>query len=215
MSITLDLISGAIAGLGAPTQARNWDLVSASTRNAAVVVGIRLSPEPTVLAVLRSPKLKEHGGEVGFPGGKQEPADADLRSTALRELEEEVGVGAAQVEVLGQLTPVPVITGRYLIHPFVAHVREGASPSVCSEEIERILEIPLWPWLTAEMRICGVEGTWRGRASTAPYFELSGCVLYGASAFIFFELLANVAAKLGRELPPMVMRRGFPWGDRY
>ena len=184
-------------------------------RPAAVVVPLRLEAEPRVVLTLRGAQLKDHAGEVGFPGGKPEPGDADLEATALREMDEELGVPASEVEIVGSLMPMPVITGRYLIHPFVGVLAAGARPRAASAEIARVLELPLLPILTGETRIAAIEGRWSGAAVFAPHFALDGCVLYGASAYIFYELLIRLAARMGYTLPPPEIQTETPWGDRY
>src|SRR5262249_7545643 len=85
---------------------------------AGVVIPIVSSRDPSAIFILRGAHLKDHAGEVALPGGKPEPGDADLKATALRELGEEIGLGADDIEWLGSLSPCPVITGRYMIHPF-------------------------------------------------------------------------------------------------
>jgi 8-oxo-dGTP pyrophosphatase MutT (NUDIX family) len=191
-------------------------LIDASrARPAAVVVPIVLAPEPHAAVVLRGVDLKEHAGEVGFPGGKPDARDADLAATALRELEEEVGVPRSEVELCGELRPTPVITGRYLIHPFVGVLGPGAIPRVASAEIARVLTLPLMPLLDGGAPIGAVKGEWSGATFFAPHFALDGCVLYGASAYILYELLARLAAALGRALPPLRLQDELPWGSRY
>jgi len=184
-------------------------------RAAAVVVPLRLDGEPRVVVVLRGSHLKDHAGEVGFPGGKPEPSDADLQATALREMDEELGVPAAEVEILGTLMPMPVITGRYLIHSFVGALAEGAAPRAASSEIARVMELPILPYLLGERPIAAIRGEWSGTVVFAPHFPVDGAVLYGASAYIFYELLARLAAQLGHTLPPPELQTEPPWGDRY
>jgi 8-oxo-dGTP pyrophosphatase MutT (NUDIX family) len=191
-------------------------LIDASrAKPAAVIVPIALTPEPHAVVVLRGSELKEHAGEVGFPGGKPDARDADLAATALRELEEEVGVPRSEIELCGELRPTPVITGRYLIHPFVGVLGAGAAPRVASAEIARVLALPLMPLLDGTAPISAVKGEWNGATIFAPHFALDGCVLYGASAYILYELLARLAAALGRTLPPLRLQDELPWGNRY
>jgi 8-oxo-dGTP pyrophosphatase MutT (NUDIX family) len=187
---------------------------------AAVVLPITFDEGVNLVVVVRAAHLRDHGGEVGFPGGKPEPSDPDLRATALREMEEEVGVSPGSVEVVGTLTPVPVISGRYLIHPFVALADEGARFRVASAEVERVIEVPLLPWILGERPTHAVRAPYRGKDVLFPHFEVSSAgeprtVLYGASAYIAHELLTAIAEDLGVALPMPQIEASFPWGDRY
>ncbi len=212
--LDVDLVRRAVQGPAGPHAGSRFIDVS-HAKPAAVVVPLQLAPEPAAVLVLRGSHLKDHAGEVGFPGGKPDPSDADLRATGLRELEEEVGVGAAEIEIVGELRPMPVITGRYMIHPFAGVLRDGASPRVASREITRILSLPLLPLLTGERVIDAVQGEWHGVVLFAPHFEVDGCVLYGASAYILYDLLSRLAATLGLMLPPPRIVNELPWGNRY
>lgn len=183
-------------------------------RPAAVALPLSFDPEPIVYAVLRASTLRDHAGEVGFPGGKREAADVDLRATALRELAEECAV--RDVDLLGALTPVPVITRRFLIHPFVVALPADARPIAAESEIAEVLPIPLTGYLSGERRIAAIRGTWLERTFTTPHFELrEGVVLYGASAFMLYELLVALAGELSLTLPDPVLVTEPPWGDRY
>ena len=195
-----------------PFAARDWK-AGLPPAPAAVCIPIAFEPEPIAYAVLRSKELRDHAGEVGFPGGKVEPGDADLRATALRELEEEVAL--ADVEVLGSLTSVPVITGRYMIHPFVVAIDAGR-PTIRDTEIAAIYELPIAEYVAGRARIEGVESTFDGQTFITPHFHLtSQVILYGASAFMFWELLTLVAAELAVEMPAPTLVDTYPWGDRY
>jgi hypothetical protein len=110
---------------------------------------------------------------------------------------------------------MPVITGRYLIHPFVGVLHEGAVAHPASAEVARVIAVPLLPLLSGERPIGAVTGEWNGAQVFAPHFPLEGCVLYGASAYILYELLARLALALGIALPPSRIQQEPPWGDRY
>jgi 8-oxo-dGTP pyrophosphatase MutT (NUDIX family) len=193
-----------------PYPARKWDHATAPLP-AAVCLPIALDPTPTVFAVLRSSELRDHAGEVGFPGGKPEDGDRDLSATALRELGEEVGV---QGVILGSLTTVPVITGRYMIHPFVT-LLGGDRPMIRSPEIAEIFAVPLLPYLHGEATIHAVQTNWKGDTFLTPHFTLGDSILYGASAYMLYELLLRIAAELAIEMPPPTLVTDYPWGDRY
>jgi 8-oxo-dGTP pyrophosphatase MutT (NUDIX family) len=211
MELTPALVRSALCGL--PSAPSLWlPVLQDNPRAAAVAVPIRFSNEPAAIAILRSTTLREHAGQVAFPGGKAEPEDRDLYATALREMDEEVGLSEA--ELLGRLTPTPVYSGRYLIHPYVVAVPEAHAPEPRSPEIARILELPLGAWLRGDEPTRGVLVPWEGSTVLMPHFELDGCVLYGASAVIFHELITCLADALGVTLPPPRLQKTMPWGDR-
>jgi len=179
-------------------------------RDAAVVVPLSLSSPrgPVAFVLVRSAHLRDHAGELGFPGGKVEPGES-LSVAALREVEEEIGVGAADVDLLGELTPVPVVTGRFLLHPFVGAL--GSLPQITSSEHAELHEVPLARWLIDREEIEITEAPWRGLDLMVPHFRIGSHVMYGASAAIFFELLSLLSQR------PLVTRMvdEKPWGDRY
>lgn len=197
---------------------------------AGVLLPLRLGPSPHVLAIIRSRKLREHGGEVGFPGGKNEPGES-LLMTALRESEEELGLSRSRLRPLGSLQPVSVITGRFMIHPYVALLEDDEEIVPCPGEVERVLRLPILPWLSGELPIDAVEVNLGASTEPAgafgstpvsdtgvlklPHFQLDDCVLYGASAYIFHELLARIARASGHSLPPPRIQDELPWIGRY
>ncbi|MFB6267027.1 MAG: CoA pyrophosphatase [Halodesulfurarchaeum sp.] len=91
-------------------------------RDAAVLVPIVERPEgPHILFIKRSDHLGEHPGQMGFPGGGQEPRDGDLRQTAIREANEEIGLRPDEIRFVGRLDDTRT-TSRYAITPFVARI---------------------------------------------------------------------------------------------
>jgi len=92
-----------------------------------VLVPLLLAPpqEPYVVLTRRRADLRRHAGEISFPGGRQDPEDANLMDTALREAEEEIGLPRADVNVLGELPSTSTFATNYLIHPFVGSIAVG------------------------------------------------------------------------------------------
>src|SRR3954453_5294450 len=73
----------------------------------------------------RRDDLSRHAGEISFPGGRQDHPDEDLRTTALREADEEIGLDPAVVQLVGALPPVGTFVTGYRIFPFVGLVESG------------------------------------------------------------------------------------------
>ncbi len=96
-----------------------------------------------VLFTKRTSKVKYHQGQLSFPGGAFDPQDGDLKSTALRESFEEIGLQPGDVDVLGKLDDVATLTSRYIITPFVGIIPYPYNFRINPEEVEKILEVPL------------------------------------------------------------------------
>ena len=110
---------------------------------AAVVMPIfEREGEAHFLLTLRTQEVATHKGQVSFPGGLRESADATLHETALREMEEEVGIGDSHVEVVGPFHQYLSKT-HFAVTPFVAFLNEGFTVSPNPREVARILEVPL------------------------------------------------------------------------
>jgi len=166
--------------------------------DSAVLIPLVVYSAPEVLLVVRGKNLREHAGEVGFPGGKKEAGDVSLLSTALREAEEEIGLSPNSVEVLGSLSPMPVATSRYRIHPFVGWVEQPPT-WVLSGEIDRLVSLPLRALLDGEIPCEKMQMTWVGVEIEAPCYVVDPKTrIYGASAFVLMELLSVVGPVLAR-----------------
>lgn len=90
----------------------------------------------------RAARLAHHPGQVAFPGGKQDPTDADARACALREAEEEIGLPPDAVEVLGALAPHETVT-HFVVTPFVGLVTRPFAPRLDRAEVDEVFEAPL------------------------------------------------------------------------
>jgi 8-oxo-dGTP pyrophosphatase MutT (NUDIX family) len=114
-----------------------------SLKPAAVLVPIVERAEPTVLLTKRSEKMPTHAGQISFPGGRVHVGDATLVATALRELEEEIGIGADFVSLGGFLDPYETVNSGFMILPVVGFVRNGFTLEVNAHEVAEVFEAPL------------------------------------------------------------------------
>jgi 8-oxo-dGTP pyrophosphatase MutT (NUDIX family) len=96
----------------------------------------------TVLLTQRTPHLRDHAGQVSFPGGRVETSDADAIDTALRETEEEIGLARRHVEVIGALPIYRTVTN-YDVTPVVALVRPPFELAIDAHEVAEAFEVPL------------------------------------------------------------------------
>jgi 8-oxo-dGTP pyrophosphatase MutT (NUDIX family) len=91
----------------------------------------------------RREDLRRHGGEISFPGGRQDDDETDLRLTALREAREEIGLDPKHVELVGALQPTPTIATNYAVYPFVGLIEPGHEWVPSAREVDAILELGL------------------------------------------------------------------------
>jgi 8-oxo-dGTP pyrophosphatase MutT (NUDIX family) len=110
---------------------------------AAVLVPIVNRPDGLmVLLTLRSAGLPEHAGQISFPGGRVEAEDASVAHAALREANEEVGLPAGRVTILGELTAYETVTG-YCVTPVVGWVEPPFELTLDPIEVADVFEAPL------------------------------------------------------------------------
>jgi 8-oxo-dGTP pyrophosphatase MutT (NUDIX family) len=133
--------------------------------------------------------LRRHAGEISFPGGRQEVPDEDLRETALREAEEEIGLAADAVELVGALPPTGTFVTSYRIHPFVGVIAPGHAWTPQPSEVEEVLELSL-PDL-----VRGHESRRllrRGVPIKTPTYTVGDSFVWGATARIVEQLLERL-----------------------
>jgi 8-oxo-dGTP pyrophosphatase MutT (NUDIX family) len=175
---------------------------------AGVLVPLVWDAGLTCIVTLRSSALRQHAGEVSFPGGRPDDSDRDLAHTALREAEEELGI--RQARILGELSSMPLYTSDYRLTPFVAEVSAKAL-DINEAEVAKVLRISLHEVLVGD-RIEAVPWQHDSGVSLSPVFVLGDHVMFGATAHTFYELVVLLAPLCGVEVPPLRPGR-FTWGD--
>ena len=157
-------------------------------RQAAVLIPLRkINQQVEVLLTQRAGNLNTHGGEVAFPGGKQDASDASLQFTALRETHEEIGIAPEQITVLGELRPYVSKFG-LLVTPFVGIVSDKAEIVVNPDEIESVFSVPLSYFETAKpIRIDQISR--HSEDYEVPVYKYQGYEIWGLTAMIMIEFL--------------------------
>jgi 8-oxo-dGTP pyrophosphatase MutT (NUDIX family) len=134
-----------------------------------------------------------HGGQIGFPGGKREEQDPDLSYTALRETEEEVGVRAADIQLLGQLSELYIPVSNFLVYPFVGYVDYTPEFRPQPSEVAQVLHVPFKDVVNPDHRqLTDIRIAPQLILRDVPHFALNGHVVWGATAMMISELLAVV-----------------------
>lgn len=131
-----------------------------------------------------------HRGQIGFPGGKAEPEDASLEITALRETEEEIGVRAADISILGRLSQLYIPVSNFIVHPFVGSIDYYPDFIRQEEEIAGIIETPIVDLFhhstiqTANIPLPSSDVI----LPDIPHFKINETIIWGATSMMLSEL---------------------------
>jgi 8-oxo-dGTP pyrophosphatase MutT (NUDIX family) len=162
------------------------------TKDAAVLVPLHGDPLTAVFTERRA-DLRRHAGEISFPGGRQEEPDEDLRMTALREAEEEIGLPASAVELVGALPPVGTFVTGYRIYPFVGLIPSGHAWTPQESEVAQVLEFTLRDLVAGhEMKRLIRKGV----PIKTPTYTVEGHLVWGATGRIVQSLLERLGPLL-------------------
>ena len=131
-----------------------------------------------------------HSNQVSLPGGKREKKDQDTMHTAIREAQEELGIDLSGLEILGRLSDLYIQPSNYLVHPYIGYILNTPDFIPDNSEVKELIEVPLSdlsdPALIKQKEIKVADGF----TLDAPYFDLKGYVVWGATAMILSEFLA-------------------------
>ncbi|BFM48966.1 CoA pyrophosphatase [Marinomonas sp. THO17] len=163
-------------------------------RSAAVLIPIWQEPRDGELYVLltqRALHMRNHPGQIAFPGGKHDPDDASIQYTALRETLEEVGLAPDCFDLLGELGEYCTLSG-FCIKPIVAEMTRKSELSLCEEEVKSVHWVPLRHLLTPQnyqFKQRKLDSVSRG------YFEIyyGDIRIWGVTAGILYGLYQTLA----------------------
>jgi 8-oxo-dGTP pyrophosphatase MutT (NUDIX family) len=160
---------------------------------AAVLVGlIRRDEGMQVLLTRRTDALRNHAGQVSFPGGRLEADDADAVAAATRETFEEVGIPASLITPLGYLDAFTTITG-FRVLPVVATIANDYVARPDANEVAEVFEVPL-AFLLDPANLASLSLEHRGRARQVWEFSYPGQRIWGVTAAIVVNLRERLAA---------------------
>jgi 8-oxo-dGTP pyrophosphatase MutT (NUDIX family) len=140
-----------------------------------------------LLFTRRTDNVKEHKGQISFPGGARQGGES-LLETALRESREEIGLLPDRVEVLGELDDTVTTVSNFIVTPFVGVIRQPQELKPDGWEAAEIIEIPIARLLDKNSREEKNELV-EGKPVTSYYYNYKGRVIWGATARILHQFL--------------------------
>lgn len=174
-------------------------IVDSSRIASAVLIPLyRKNGEYHVLFTQRTDSVRDHKGQISFPGGAYEEQDGTLLNTALRESAEEIGLDTDTVELLGELDDITTMGTNYIISPFVATISWPFSLKLFPTEVKEIIEVPLAILLDKDYR--GKTNQYiNGQTTATDSYIYQGKVIWGATARILKQFLEIIEAIENKE----------------
>ena len=153
--------------------------------------------ETRVVLTKRPDTMPSHSGEIAFPGGKHDPhLDADLRATALRETEEEIGLEPAAIEVLAQLDGLATVATRFVVTPFVGVLRHRPLLTPHPWEVAAVFDVALSELMDPDAYHGERWDVWKEDLDVH-FYDLPGETIWGATARILTSFLGLLVAGSG------------------
>ena len=171
--------------------------LSGAGREAAVM--LLISPDcktqsPSIVLTRRKDTLQHHPGQISLPGGSREAGET-IQQTALREVEEEIGVAPETIEIIGTLNRIYVPPSDFTVAPLVGWLTAKPDFAIQAEEVDQLIVVPIAELLDPSNRQFS-SVTSDSHQRDVPWFALLGQQVWGATAIV----LDDFAQRLQREL---------------
>jgi 8-oxo-dGTP pyrophosphatase MutT (NUDIX family) len=176
----------------------NSELLIEGYRTAAVlalIVPDLINFVPRIVLIERSEGPVSHSGQISFPGGKRE-GDEDLLATALREANEELGIQADQVLLLGGLTSLYIPPSNFLVHPFLGYMNEIPDFILNETEVKRVLLLPVLSFLDHGNISVEIFMSSSGASVEAPTYRIDDIPIWGATAMMIAEISSLINSEI-------------------
>ena len=141
-----------------------------------------------LILILRKTYKGVHSAQIGFPGGKVEPEDKDLKDTAKRETEEEVGVPYNDIQLIKKMTTAYIPPSNFNVHPFIGYLEDTPKLIKQDDEVEDIVLVDIDDFLNEDSLIEETLTTSYATELTVPAFHLNGHVVWGATAMMLSDI---------------------------
>jgi 8-oxo-dGTP pyrophosphatase MutT (NUDIX family) len=154
---------------------------------AAVLIVIVATEQPYFILTERRADLKNHPGQISFPGGGVEITDRDILHTALREAEEEIGLDPSLVQVLGYLPELHTLSSAYVVTPVVASLQAPPTLLINPQEVTSLIELPLTAIVPTSLF---QTETWRVEQTSRTSYTLyhQNKTIWGLTAMMLHQL---------------------------
>lgn len=169
------------------TQEFSQEWISTARLSSVLVPVVKTSDGPSLILTKRAPHLKNHRGEISFPGGRVEEAET-ARGAALRETEEEIGLLPHNVDIVGQLDSLTTFVSNSVITPFVAVVQKLNDLVANEGEVSRIMIVPISELVRSDTYWNEWWPTPRGDLNIH-FFALDDETIWGATARILRQFI--------------------------
>ncbi len=163
-------------------------LENPSHRHSSILILLYPDKKGVISTVLiqRQHSKNAHGGQIAFPGGKNEPSDTSNWHTAIREADEEIGVDSGQIEFVKELTSLFIPVSKFMVYPFIG-ITETTPQFIRNEaEVRQLIPTPLTHVI--EMPVARKQIHTSYGSLEAPYYTLGEHQIWGATAMIISEM---------------------------